>query len=233
MCGKIKGCLLKPPFPRPAAGHWLFSVGLFSVCSLFNSHAWAAQPSPKSAVAAFCRVSNSLRQLPIASSVIQAAGALPCCVLASWALPTPSPHALFRGLTSPPLVVLEQLHLPSAWVCSTMKIFCNPALGTLQLPKSLLAQLSTVAVAGFPHIPPMLKLRKNWKVSRAGEAPVNCREAIRFYFFLKIFCKLRMGNNIMMQGVRTLYSSTKEGLKIEKLNKGIINLAGIGIILVK
>lgn len=135
MCGKIKRCLLKPPFLRAAAGHWLFSVGPFSVCSLFNSHTWTTHPNPKSAVTASCGLYNSLRQLPIASSVIQAACALPCDVLASWALPTPSPHALFRRLTSPPLVVLEQLQLPSAWVCSTVKAFCNPGSGHLSAPE--------------------------------------------------------------------------------------------------
>lgn len=117
---------VKPPFPRAAAGHWLFSPGPFSVCNLFSSHTWAAHP-----------ILQAL-QLPeaaaIAGSVIQAAGVLPCCVLASWAIPTPSPHALFRGLTSP-LLVLEQLQLPSAWVCSTVKAFCSPGSGHPAAPE--------------------------------------------------------------------------------------------------
>lgn len=40
---------------------------------------------------------------------------------------------------------------------------------------------------------------------------------------------LRMGNNITMQGVRSLYDSSMGGLKLETLDKGIINLAGIDI----
>lgn len=38
-----------------------------------------------------------------------------------------------------------------------------------------------------------------------------------------------MGTNIMMQGVRSLYGSTTEGLKMEKLNGRRISLTGIDI----
>lgn len=40
---------------------------------------------------------------------------------------------------------------------------------------------------------------------------------------------LRMGNSITMQGVRSLYVSAMDGLKLETLDKGIINQAGIDI----
>lgn len=46
---------------------------------------------------------------------------------------------------------------------------------------------------------------------------------------LKKFPTSKMGN-ITMQGVRFLYSSTMDALKMEQLNEGLINLAGIDII---
>ena len=38
-----------------------------------------------------------------------------------------------------------------------------------------------------------------------------------------------MGNNITVQVVRTLYGFTMDGLKMEKFNEGVINLAGVDI----
>lgn len=51
---------------------------------------------------------------------------------------------------------------------------------------------------------------------------------IRFYL-KKIFPTLRMGNIIILQGVRTMHSSTMDGLKMEKINKRITNSDGIDI----
>lgn len=41
---------------------------------------------------------------------------------------------------------------------------------------------------------------------------------------------LKIGNNPMMQGVGSLYGSTKGHLKTEQLKEVIINLAGIDVI---
>ena len=38
-----------------------------------------------------------------------------------------------------------------------------------------------------------------------------------------------MGNNIIVEGIRSLYDPTMGGLKMEHLNERIINLAGINV----
>lgn len=38
-----------------------------------------------------------------------------------------------------------------------------------------------------------------------------------------------MGNKIIMQRVRSLYGSTMDGLKMEKLNEGVFSLVGLDI----
>lgn len=43
---------------------------------------------------------------------------------------------------------------------------------------------------------------------------------------------LRMGNSIAIKGVRSLYGSTMDSLKMEKLNEGIVKLSGIDTVFI-
>lgn len=70
-----------------------------------------------------------------------------------------------------------------------------------------------------------------WEINGLGEIPGKSFGKKLDSIKRKIFPILRM-ENIKMQGTKTLYNATMDGLKMENLKKGINDLAGIDKLLV-
>lgn len=70
-----------------------------------------------------------------------------------------------------------------------------------------------------------------WEINGLGEIPGKSFGKKLNSIKRKIFPILRM-ENIKMQGTKTLYNATMDGLKMENLKKGINDLAGIDKLLV-